>query len=144
MYCVSLRSPYVTVCLTNPFFLILYTLYFSDIHCHIILLLYLLMLPTSAFLSTSCCAYPFFPQCQLDVIGSRKWIRERLLTQHHPFLLVWVFLWDCHWLLAAGYKDILRGIAMHFPIPDSRQILITFRPSPKPWLWSLLKWKFNE
>lgn len=85
-----------------------------------------------SFLSTSCCDNPFFPQWQMHVIGAMKWIRESLLTQHHPFLLVWVFLWNCHWLLAAVYKVILRGIAMHIPMPDFSLILIKFRPSLKP------------
>lgn len=47
--------------------------------------------------------FPFFlkkifPQLQQYITESGKWMRETLLTQHHPFLLAWVFLWDCHWL----------------------------------------------
>lgn len=53
-----------------------------------------------------------FPQWHHYVIGAGIGLRQRLLTQHHPFLLAWMFLWGCHWLLTAGCKDALWDIAM--------------------------------
>lgn len=53
----------------------------------------------------------FFHNGSRLLLDPGKWMRQRLLTQHHPFLLVWVFLRDCHWLSTAGYKDVGCGIS---------------------------------
>lgn len=58
-------------------------------------------------------------QRQRHIIGSSKWMRKGLLTQSHTFLLLWVFLQDCHRHLTAGCEDTLEDITMplSWPIP---------------------------
>lgn len=58
-------------------------------------------------------------QRQRHIIGSSKWMRKGLLTQSHTFLLLWVFLQDCHRHLTAGCEDTLEDVTMQllWPIP---------------------------
>lgn len=52
-------------------------------------------------------------------------MRQRLLTQHHSFLLAWVFLRDCHWLFNCRVQRYSVGQCHATPEPDSSQMLIT-------------------